>query len=408
MGRLFLPSVIQFINRVYCVAWSRFRAVYFSSKGVSATTLGQLKGVGLIMKVVGSTAWGILSDVTDSPKNMLVLSTILSCFALHVFQHDFVFSSVSTTFFAYALYEGVNVITMLTDSLCLLMLPNKNDYGTARMWCAISHGISSLAVGWCMDQWGVGVIFQWSYVAAVIVLYVTVFHIPNVSQKKKSDVKSDSDEPKPTFAETFFIAIKHPPLLLCLVDLFSYGFLMCVPELVLFVQLENEFKVPRVVYGACVWASTLTELPVFFFSDHILSEYSRQSCFFVSRIALLLRVFAYSFMTSDTYQYILVVQFVHGLCFALNWITIMKHAHEMAPEGISTSVQSLVSVAYFYMGQGLGGMFWTRCYDEYGSNFTYMGAVGGTGVLLLVESMFPVWGYSQRKKLVQTGAEKQE
>ena len=79
---------------------------------------------------------------------------------------------------------------------------------------------------------------------------------------------------------------------------------------------------------------TATELPVFFFSQQLITRFGHFTLLVVSFVALAIRLSLLSQIRPGMEHLILGIQSLHGVCFALYWVTIVDLSYQLAPPNL--------------------------------------------------------------------------
>ena len=68
-----------------------------------------------------------------------------------------------------------------------------------------------------------------------------------------------------------------------------------------------------------VGMTVLFELPIFYYGKLVLKIMGPQVMMAIAMIAFLIRMFGYALLTKETVNYILLLELLHGLTFAMMW-----------------------------------------------------------------------------------------
>ena len=88
--------------------------------------------------------------------------------------------------------------------------------------------------------------------------------------------------------------------------------------------------------------------------------------------ALVLRLLLLSTVTVESSGEVVIIQMLHGACFACFWIAAVDYANTSAPQGMEGTAQSLVSTCMYIVGPGIGSVVWSYIYQAYGAPVAYM------------------------------------
>lgn len=128
----------------------------------------------------------------------------------------------------------------------------------------------------------------------------------------------------------------------------SFGIMNAVTEAFLFWYILS-LGGNTITIGLCLVANCLPEIIMLMFSGVIIKKIGHMTCFCTGLIAYVVRFFYYSLVTNA--WYIIPVELIHCLSFALMYAGASSFASLIAPEGMSATMQGLVSGLYFGFGK---------------------------------------------------------
>ena len=311
---------LYFLSGVSNVSWGRFAAVFYVSIGLDAFQIGILEGVMPVTASVCQPFWGYLSDKTRNRKRVflitkVVASLILLLQAVPLFV-DVGFPAILAISIGMSMFSAPGVL----DAYALDVLgKSSGDYGTLRLWCALSWGLGSTLMGFVTGRhWATmacyglaayhidGICFAcWSadlmdgdftYNFAIYAAFAFVgtaliaWKVPNKSKSEK-EVKSSDLHVKQLIqaacaknmigfwglavvfgiCESTTTLMAGPVLCVGKTIIFALGRLgIAVVERLLFVFLQTELNASTTLCGGTVGVSVLFELPVFYWGKRIL------------------------------------------------------------------------------------------------------------------------------------------
>ncbi|MBI1879401.1 MAG: MFS transporter, partial [Chloroflexi bacterium] len=119
------------------------------------------------------------------------------------------------------------------------------------------------------------------------------------------------------------------------------------------------------------------EAMVFLFSDRLLDRWGAYPMLMLALAALAVRLLAYA-VTPNPWL-ILPAQLLHGLTFAAMWAAAVAYAHKIAPPGLGTTAQGLMSGVTFGAAAAARGLIGGLLYESIGLALTF--GLGGLGLL---------------------------
>ena len=109
---------------------------------------------------------------------------------------------------------------------------------------------------------------------------------------------------------------------------------------------------------------------------HLTSESALSS---LAHAAMGLRLLLLMGLTRATHRLVMVVQLLHGACFALFWTAAVDYANASAPAELRATAQSAVSTAYYLIGAGCGSVLFGAAYERGGARATYAAGIAIAG-----------------------------
>jgi MFS transporter, PPP family, 3-phenylpropionic acid transporter len=394
-GLLFYRS-IYFLSGLSASAWGRFGIIYYNEvKHLNPAQIGVLSGVNPIVGFVIQPIWGYIADTIQSRKLVFVICRALSTLFLLSLSLDV----VSGFWAIFGIVTGLSCFNsggvLDAHTLDFLGEAHRGMYGSIRLWNAVSWGLGAVIMGWITDTLG----FQMNFVLfgsmMLMTLGATMFGLPTRSRSEQElydrinntdegDVaNSSSSRPK---IRVLRKAILRLPVCLWLFEVAIIGAGMGIVDSFLFVYLQNQLNASTELCGYSVGVTVLLELPIFHFSDFLLSRLGHDALFILSMLAYSTRVIGYTFLTPTTVWWVLLLEFSHGITFACMWISSIDYATVVAPKEWSTSVQSLLSTALTCVGGGLGPVLGGLVMERYGPYVMFRGIGVIVASLLLVHS----------------------
>ena len=142
--------------------------------------------------------------------------------------------------------------------------------------------------------------------------------------------------------------LKYPKIILFLVVVSCFGAMNGVIEAFLFWYLKM-LGSENITLGLCLVLNCVPEVIVFMFSGKIIKKIGHVPCLLISCLAYAIRFFYYSAIPSA--WYVLPVEVLHSLTFALMYAAASSYASIITPEGMSATVQGLLGGFHFGFGE---------------------------------------------------------
>ena len=385
-GLLFYRS-IYFLNGLSASTWGRFGVIYYNRvKHLNPAHIGMLQGITPILSFVSQPVWGWVADMIQSRKKIYILTkgcntVLLLSLSLKMISS---FWSILLVVCGMSFFRSGGVLDAHT--LDFLGENRRGMYGSIRLWTAISWGLGAVIMGWITDTLG----FRWNFGLfggmMILNLAFIIFGLPARSKSEQEcyerfneegSEETDNDNNlhsshRPKF-QVLKDAVLRLPVILWLIEVSIMGAAIAIVETFLFVYLQNDLNTSTELCGYTVGVTVLLELPIFHFSDYLLSKLGHDFLFIASMLAYSMRVFGYTFLSPETAHWVLALEFLHGITFACMWIASIDYAAAIAPKEWSTTVQSTLSTALSCVGGGLGPVLGGLVMNHYGAIFMFRG-----------------------------------
>jgi len=434
---LILPKGLAFFTALSGVGWNRFGVFYLLDAGLSPADVGFLKTLGFFSKVVAQPLWGIIADST-SLRSALILSFTISAVSLEIVRqgvnHHWPFYIFC---FIRMLRGAMNAVSPLVDAIIVEEVRGSTEgYGKQKLYSSAAWGIGAFMMGGVVDRFGLESIFLQTYVLSAVCV-VLVYWMSRRQEGKDKGVggstvgtrdvgmedlesgdihirkrKGQQDDTfaadetatpekgnAPPFAKrhkprsspiqvlySVLSMLKLPGLSVVAMQIFSLGFVMVLADSILYLQIEQEWKLSRQFNGLTTTVSVLSALPSYFFSERTLVKRGAIFMFRFAQITTCIRLLLTATLTKSTSFWILPMQLLHGISFSMNWTAATEVFQAASPSSITASAQVIVTQLYFTLGQGLGYLFWSNMYTSYGASPAYC-----LGSFLLAVNLSATW-----------------
>ncbi|WAQ98189.1 MFD6A-like protein [Mya arenaria] len=144
--------------------------------------------------------------------------------------------------------------------------------------------------------------------------------------------------------------LKYPKVVVFLIAMACYGIMNGVIEAFLFWYLIM-LGASQKILGLCLVFQCVPEIIMLQFAGKIIKRIGHMSCLHIACFGYAIRFFCYSIIPGP--WYVLPVELLHCLTFALMYAAASSFASEISPEGMSATAQGLVGGLYFGFGMML-------------------------------------------------------
>ncbi|XP_060853720.1 major facilitator superfamily domain-containing protein 6-like [Rhopalosiphum padi] len=263
---------------------------------------------------------------------------------------------------------------VLQDTICLEMLgDNKKSYGRQRVWGAIGWGISTLLVGACVDWYSVDAEHKNYLPAYLIAMIFLICHFIVASQLDKNQTCTSKSMNNDVLK------------ILCDVKVYSYlvwavfaGIFTAYIWFYLFLYIEdlaNIYHQERLPWIKTIQGFSVTvqccigEIPIYIMSGYILKRIGHMTAFSVAFAMFSIKFFLYSIIKDPLW--VLPVELINGITFALAFVAGISYAAEVAPSGSAGTLQGLFGMAFHGIGISFGSFTAGYTFEHIGSSASF-------------------------------------
>jgi MFS family permease len=427
---LIAPKLLAFFISLSGVGWNRFSVFLLMKNGLSASQIGTLKTFGFILKIFAQPVWGLVADTT-SLKTALILSLCLCSLTLEAVRLALAYHMPFFLFLiTRSLRASVNGISPVCDAILVKSAKKQNEgYGKQKLFSSLGWGVGAFVYGLIVDSFGLNSIFYSTYFFCILSVFLvssmnylddeadgsgndsenaiqetsnnanggggndntssrktsnsSTSNENSVKQSKKTSnatntqviyngakTKKNTQRPLLVLQNTYTL-LKQPGILFFASQFFLFGFVMVLADGILYMQLEQEFHSSRKFNGLTTLISTLSALPTYWFAEKILNRRGALFMLHAAQGIAAFRFFLTGFINESNIIFILPLQLLHGITFAMNWSAGVEILQSASPPSITASVQVIATTLYFTLGQGAGYIILTRIYEIFGGSKTF-------------------------------------
>ncbi|XP_060874398.1 major facilitator superfamily domain-containing protein 6-B-like [Metopolophium dirhodum] len=276
--------------------------------------------------------------------------------------------------------------SVLENTICIGLLgENKHKYGQQRVWGAVGWGTISLLSGAVIDWFSKGQDYK-NYTPGMIIALMAC--ILDISVALKIEVVENSEgKIEGSNVKKLLTNIRVLSFLLWVV---AFGFFNAFIWYYLFWYLEDLSKIyhPETIpYIKTLEGLTQTiqcfggEVPFFFLSSYILKRVDNMKVFSLMFFTFAVRFFLYSIITNPFY--VLPVELLNGLTYALAYSAATSYVSELAPVGAEGTLQGILGTALLGIGAPVGSFVGGHIFDRFGS-ITSFKILSGTALAICI------------------------
>jgi PPP family 3-phenylpropionic acid transporter len=147
----------------------------------------------------------------------------------------------------------------------------------------------------------------------------------------------------------------------------------------------ESMKATKTLIGLALTVSTISELPIMFFSNLLLRRLKARGLLILAMAIVGIRCLLYYFV--NTSGGVLAIQLLHGLTFPILWVAGVTHAAESAPAGLGATAQGVFSGTLLGFGAAAGSLLGGILIDRLGPAGMF-GVIGWVVLSSLVVLLF--------------------
>jgi PPP family 3-phenylpropionic acid transporter len=345
-----------------------FLVLFYREVGLSASQIGLLAGLAPVVTLVSAPLWGAVADATQRHRTLMLLAIVGAIAAVTAVSQATSFGQLLALVVAYAFC--VAPIMPLADNSVMHMLADRGaEYGKQRVWGAIGWGLAGFVVGVLVERLGIRVSFVayglWMGAGLLVVLRLPVSQAPIGVP----------------FWRSLRALVSERRLAVFLAIALVGGLAMGSVHSFLFLYLA-ELGAGATLMGLSLVAATLSELPVFFYSDRLLRRFGAAGLLRTSLAASVVRLTAYWAMPAA--WWVLPINLLHGLTFSALWVAGVTYANAIAPPGMGATLQGLFAGAVMGLGAAAGALIGGVLFDAIGpaAMYGFFAVLVGAALLL--------------------------
>ena len=341
-----------------------FFILYYEGLGYNGAKIGLLAGIVPLVIMVGAPIWTRLADAKHCHQLVMGVTTGITIVIAIIFPLFKDFSLILPLSILYAFF--VSPIMPLADSATIHMLGSeKNLYGRVRLGGTLGWGMTALLSGYIIQTYGTRWVF-WGYgLIMVIVLFIS----QKFTYPSKVEAGASGGDWKGAF-------VNHQWMVFLLLS-FIAGVGLTTINSFLSPYLK-ELNISQSFMGIALMISIVGELPVMFYSNHLLKRYGAFLLLIIATAMTAFRLLLYAGVNST--QGILGFQLLNGLTFPLFLVAAVTHTNDISPEGMKATGQGIMNAVASGVGPAIGGFFCGLL----------MGSIGGQAMFFIIGSILLV------------------
>lgn len=133
---------------------------------------------------------------------------------------------------------------------------------------------------------------------------------------------------------------------------------------------------------------------MFWYAGGLIKRFGVPGALVLACVCYVIRFVAYAFLRNP--WAVLAIEPLHGVTYALMWNASASYAHAIAPPGLGTTSQGLLSGVHWGLGQACGALLGGLAYERYGARTMFLASsvAAAVGLVLMVAN---TWGHGGRR-----------
>jgi PPP family 3-phenylpropionic acid transporter len=355
---------------------SPFLALYYQILGLSGGEMGLLLGLLPLVATFAAPFWTGLADVRHWHKAILMVTLVVVVVIMAVFPDIGATPLLFPAVVIYAFFSAP-IISLIDSATVAALGENKDKYGRIRLWGTIGWGIAAPIAGGLLQRFGL----QWAFWIYATVLFIAIL--------PASQMVFTCAQPRTPFRKGLRKLLTDRSWIFFLAMVFVTGIGLSVSSTYLSV-LMNSLGGTKTMTGWALTVSTLSELPVMFFSYLLLRRLKVRGMFLLAITMTGIRSLLYAFIWTP--GGIIAVQLLHGLTYSAMWVAGVTYASENAPAGLTALALGIFGSTQTGFGAAAGSLLGGLLIGRFGPEGMY-GLIGageliGLVLFLLLERIF--------------------
>ena len=271
-----------------------------------------------------------------------------------------------------------------------------SDFGKQRLWGAVGFGLAAFASGVGIELSGSKgpnyFTMFYIFLGSNVSLFISCCFLDMSGHQHKNNLLNKEREKKPNLTKGliktfrkfnvsfFFLTV----LIMGIANGLLYGFMF------LYIQ---DLKGSKIIMGLSILVACSTEVIMFPISNSVIKLLRGN----LIAIALSFAMYTVRFLGFSVLQnawYILLLQLLHSVCFALFWNATVYHTSDLAPKGMKATLLGIMNGVFFGIAGGSSSLIGGILYKHFGGRNLFR----GYAIICGVWTVFMILHILERKK----------
>jgi MFS transporter, PPP family, 3-phenylpropionic acid transporter len=325
---LFYVKAFYFCFFAAMGGYTFFLSLYYKQIGLDDRQIGLVAGLPPLMTLIGAPLWGQLRDRLGGGRWLLPGACLASLPLVVLLSLARSFALIVPLTLAYAFFLAP--VAPLADHMTLTLLGDQRQrYGEQRIWGAIGFGLSA---------WGAGLLGERFGLRSIFVVYVSLMALCALVTLRLGSPPAPA--PADRSSVGLGVLLRQPAWQLFLLSMFLVGASINAVNSFYPLFLQS-LGGGAGLFGFSIAISSLSELPIFFFSGRLLRRLGAGGMLAMALAIYVLRWLFFSVAQSP--EMAVAGQALHGLTFSALWAASVSYAEQQAPPRLGATAQGLLS-----------------------------------------------------------------
>ncbi|GMF31370.1 unnamed protein product [Phytophthora fragariaefolia] len=317
--------------------------------------IGILLTLPCVCAIIAPPIWGGVADVIKNQKLVHIFCLISA--ALFMFSLRFVSTfNVMCIMLFVANFQTQPTWSLLDQTAMTMLVHIGGVYGKQRLYGAVGYGIGGYFAGVMAAAIGIAWCFNMVLGLSCISLFILLRFIP-AYQPDDEGTKSD-------YLQSLAIIWDQPDVLVLYIVVLLGGILGGLIDNFLFLFYFNLSGNDARLVGVIIATETISELPLFFFSNKIFERFGTPNCILFSVVAYGVRMIVYTYAHNPWVW--LPFEALHGMTFGLLWAAFTNYIFQSSPEGTEGTMIGLLTAVQKGMGAACSTLMGGYVYEHFG------------------------------------------
>jgi PPP family 3-phenylpropionic acid transporter len=354
-----------------------FMVLFYQELHFNGTQIGLLTGLPPLLTLFAAPFWTSIADATRRHRLVMSVGITVAFVSILIIQSMTAFVVIFVLVLVYNFFFAP--VGSLADSATIAMLgEDRAMYGRIRLGGTIGWGLIAPIAGAMIDNYGLRMAF-WGF---ALFMFINLFVAQKVVHDSTEQVKSNNQGIRYFFTNRQWI--------LFLLAAFLGGLGSLSVSSYLFPYMA-EMGSNESLMGIASMIATITELPIFFFGNHLVKRFGSRGLFMLALVLIGIRSLLFAWVATPFA--VLILQAFGGTLFPAMWLSGVAYADEHAPSGLKSTAQGLFGAVTFGCGSAVGGFVGGLLLESIGGRGLFLvfgiAILAGLGLVEVVKRVLP-------------------